>query len=299
MPFTAGGLEYIYRLDFFTFFGHKLRKIKMVFNARMKSEYLAQCCVLLGVYREDEVAKVSKTTMLTKLNAIDKKLDQLCKTLDSALPIPPHIPVEITQPILSEKKMQIEEPMDIVDESMSGVIERVKAKYTCQVKEIPMDLALNEKKKILTQIRKAYYNWYLEYIEVTIVQNFGHYKDHRQQFIKREPPSYTVKELHELCQQLLHHMMHNITEPTIQSDEIKFLTDTRERKVRQQILRLFVTYHNYLEIFFAYDQPHQPALLDNCLKRIKEANLTGTVEQLMICGLQHYVKKFEKKFGSH
>jgi len=265
----------------------------MVFNMKMTTPYLAECAITLNLISPKDAKSLSKAALIKKLNMLDGQLTQVVKNLEDGLTSPPKVSIHITKPV-PVKIAPPEEKMEI-DDTLSGQLSSIKAKYIEQVKEVPIDLPMSAKKKILTQIRKSYYNWYLEYIENLIVEKFGHYKEHRAKFLKGEKPTYTLEELHEICKELMKYMNVTVDEPALQSETIRFLTETRERKVKQQILRLFVMYQNYMELFNAYHtKKASPILLEKCLERIKDANLTGTVEKQMIGNFQYYLKKFEK-----
>lgn len=245
-----------------------------------------ECYLAIGILNPEQV---TKSKIDAKLKHIYQRLAQIDKRLDKALSHPRAVDIQIAD-------MEVDSKEEPEPSSIEEIIKKTKTGFNEKIRSVSPHLQLNEKKKQVTQIRKNYYTWYLDYINTTIIHTCGNHKFHRKDFISGVRPTYTHDELRTVCEKLMQMRHNKVADPSLTSD-IVFLTETRDRKIRQDILKLFVTYQNYLDLYTAYYDTPNPDILKLCKKRIIDAQLMQTIQDLMLCSLQYYMKKFEKKFG--
>lgn len=170
-------------------------------------------------------------------------------------------------------------------------LEHRKAEYVNRTKEIRSDLPVSEKKKLVTASTKNYYVWFTGFVEESMVNLFGDYRNHKVQYQSRIAPTYTTDGLHNVCLTLIEKMSITIYEPSIQKGPISFLTPTRIKKIRSIIVHFFVLYNNHLRMFMVRDKPGEfESALQKCYDDIRKGNFTITVAKKLNHQLQAYYK---------
>ena len=200
-----------------------------------------------------------------------------------------------------------------------GELQRQKRLYKKEARAIPMTMTSGASKKLLTQIKKNYYQWLTKFVEKQLA-SFGNFKELKRQFADEIPPSYDLREIHGVCHHIMRFMNINARS---RKESVRFLSQNREDKIRKEILRRFLVFQNHVDLYYGVYGSEGVSVADGaksssaksnsaesagkdhedagakslesvyraCIEKIKVAKLTKTVEEQMIRGLQFYQRR--------